>query len=316
MNDTNKRVVLSVGMLKVIGQPFFAFKEEYSYDLPNENIGRFEKEAEILKNMYSDVEPYTLRLLDPCLKDTDIVYAMIDILMEIYERCGINYKNALTSIVNNNIWAIADDKEKAYKIREKIKERVAEIFPPIDTESLHPNIYYKNYDKISESDFKKSAIYGSIVEKEFNTLLEELESGSDITKKNWERLKALCVQKKDPDSFSEMQRFYQMESVVNARVNNRKKGLFSLFMPEEDKPVIKEPQREMQLTEKTYTVDDESNAVFENMRNIVGMGELLYSRYDVVTGNADSNEKPGVLEFAKKMSIPFKEGIESMVDIF
>ena len=72
----------------------------------------------------------------------------------------------------------------------------------------------------------------------------------------------------------------------------------------------------MELTEKTYTVNDETNAVFENMRNIVGMGELLYSRYDVVTGNADSNEKPGVLEFAKKMSIPFKEGIESMVDIF
>lgn len=76
-----------------------------------------EKEVESylmeLKKNYKTLKPQEIKCIDPCCGSGNILAYLFDVLMQIYKECGYSTKDAVTSIIQNNIYGLDIDEHAA-----------------------------------------------------------------------------------------------------------------------------------------------------------------------------------------------------------
>lgn len=103
----------SLGRLWYEGHPGFD-KSEWKYYLdeaPQEP--QVEQQLEEIRAQYAKMEPEQLKVIDPCMGSGHILCYLFDVLMQIYLDNGYSKREAVRSILQNNLFGLDIDKRAA-----------------------------------------------------------------------------------------------------------------------------------------------------------------------------------------------------------
>lgn len=104
----------SLGRLWLEGHPNNALKSEWKYYLDEA-----EQEAEVqaqlaeIRKEYAMLKPEEIRCIDPCMGSGHILCYLFDVLVQIYEDYGHTAREAVSSIVEKNLWGLDIDDRAA-----------------------------------------------------------------------------------------------------------------------------------------------------------------------------------------------------------
>ena len=104
----------SLGRLWVEGHPDEALQSTWKYYLPEaEQEPQVQAQlAEICKE-YANIKPEDIRCIDPCMGSGHILCYLFDVLVQIYEAYGYSTREAVQSIVENNLYGLDIDDRAA-----------------------------------------------------------------------------------------------------------------------------------------------------------------------------------------------------------
>lgn len=100
----------SLGRLWVEGHPNDELKSEWKYYLDEaEQEADVQAQLDIIHKEYASITPEQIKCIDPCSGSGHILAYMFDVLMQIYEAYGYTAREAVRSIVENNIYGLDID---------------------------------------------------------------------------------------------------------------------------------------------------------------------------------------------------------------
>lgn len=106
----------SLGRLWVEGHPDEDLKNGWKYYL-EDAAQEPEMEAQLaeIRKEYAALEPADIRCIDPCMGSGHILVYLFDVLMQIYESVGYSRKEAVRSVIENNLYGLDID-DRAYQL--------------------------------------------------------------------------------------------------------------------------------------------------------------------------------------------------------
>lgn len=104
----------SLGRLWIEGHPNDELKSQWKYYLDEaEQEPEVQAQLAEIRKEYAALTPEQLRVIDPCSGSGHILAYMFDVLMQIYEAYGYTAREAVASIVENNIYGLDIDDRAA-----------------------------------------------------------------------------------------------------------------------------------------------------------------------------------------------------------
>ena len=104
----------SLGRLWAEGHPDTTIKSEWKYYLDEaEQDPDVQKQLDEIRKEYSALKPEEIRVIDPCSGSGHICAYLFDVLMQIYGDYGIQAREAVRSIIENNLWGLDIDERAA-----------------------------------------------------------------------------------------------------------------------------------------------------------------------------------------------------------
>jgi len=106
----------SLGRLWAEGHPNTEIKSEWKYYLEETNQEPdVQKQLDEVRKGYVTLKPEEIRVIDPCSGSGHILAYMFDVLVQIYGDYGIPARDAVRSIIENNLWGLDID-ERAVQL--------------------------------------------------------------------------------------------------------------------------------------------------------------------------------------------------------
>lgn len=127
-----------------------------------------------IKYIDEKINPEELTFFDPCMGSGHILVYAFDVLMKIYRECGYNDRDAVQSIIDNNLFGLDID-ERAYhlayfSIMMKARKYDRRFLTRKKSPKVYPIYEYTNINKTDNeevnyliSEFEKTKQYGSLV---------------------------------------------------------------------------------------------------------------------------------------------------------
>lgn len=104
----------SLGRLWLEGHPNDSLKSEWKYYLDeDEQEPEVQEQLEIIHKEYAGLMPEEIKVIDPCSGSGHILCVLFDVLIKIYEDFGHTAREAVTSILKNNLWGLDIDERAA-----------------------------------------------------------------------------------------------------------------------------------------------------------------------------------------------------------
>ena len=104
----------SLGRLWVEGHPNDELKSEWKYYLDEaEQEADVQAQLTTIRKEYASITPEQIKCIDPCSGSGHILAYMFDVLMQIYEAYGYTAREAVCSIIENNIFGLDIDDRAA-----------------------------------------------------------------------------------------------------------------------------------------------------------------------------------------------------------
>ena len=132
----------SLGRLWLKGHPNETLKTEWEYyiDQAEQNID-VKKTLELTNQVYSELRPEEIRCIDPCMGSGHILCVLFDVLVRIYEDYGYTAREAVASIVENNIWGLDIDERAAQLAYFAVMMKARQYDRRFFTRGIQPNVY-------------------------------------------------------------------------------------------------------------------------------------------------------------------------------
>ena len=104
----------SLGRLWVEGHPDETLKSNWKYYLEEaEQEPEVQAQLTEIRREYAGIKPEDIRCIDPCMGSGHILCYLFDVLMQIYEAYGYSTREAVHSIVENNLYGLDIDDRAA-----------------------------------------------------------------------------------------------------------------------------------------------------------------------------------------------------------
>lgn len=104
----------SLGRLWLEGHPNDALKSEWNYYLDEaEQETVVQAQLAEIRKEYATLKPEEIRVIDPCSGSGHILCVLFDVLVRIYEDYGYTVREAVNSIIKNNLWGLDIDERAA-----------------------------------------------------------------------------------------------------------------------------------------------------------------------------------------------------------
>lgn len=104
----------SLGRLWVEGHPNDDLKSKWDYYLEDaEQEESVQTQLAEIRKEYANLKPEDIRVIDPCSGSGHILAYFFDVLMQIYDSYGYTTREAVDSIVTNNIYGLDIDERAA-----------------------------------------------------------------------------------------------------------------------------------------------------------------------------------------------------------
>lgn len=155
----------SLGRIWVEGHPDDELKAKWKYYLDEaEQESDVQEQLEEMYKEYANLKPEDIRCIDPCMGSGHILCYMFDVLVQIYEGYGYTVREAVTSIVENNIYGLDIDKRATqlayFAVMMKARQYDRRYFSRKDEEGNlaipQPNVYVileSNHLNTSEMEY-------------------------------------------------------------------------------------------------------------------------------------------------------------------
>lgn len=246
----------SLGRLWLEGHPNDSLKSEWKYYLDEaEQEEEVKVELEKIRKEYAKLKPEEIKVIDPCSGSGHILCVLFDVLVRIYEDFGYTSREAVTSIVENNLYGLDIDERAAqlsyFAVMMKARQYDRRFFAKKD-EDGHPRIPQPRVYAIEESN--------GISSEALNELGHNLSSS--------ERDEAI---KQITGLITEMHDAKEYGSLIN--IEMRDWILLRRFAE------LKNDNGQMQLN-----LHGEVEAS-ETLQKIISIGEILAQKYEVVVTN-------------------------------
>ena len=203
----------SLGRLWVEGHPNDALKSQWKYYLEEaEQEPEVQKKLAEIRKEYVFLTPDQLKLIDPCSGSGHILAYMFDVLVQIYESYGYTTREAVASIVENNIYGLDIDDRAAQLAYFSVMMKACQYDRQFFNRGIQPHVYAiaeSNHvdlnvvDYFCNGDAKLRAAMDTIIRE----LYDAKEYGSIITvsQQDWDALYARFAEiKKDIDMSREV----------------------------------------------------------------------------------------------------------------
>ena len=207
----------SLGRLWVEGHPNDELKSGWKYYLEEaEQEPEVQAQLAEIRKEYATMTPEQIKCIDPCCGSGHILAYLFDVLVQIYESYGYTTREALESIVKNNLYGLDIDDRAAQLAYFAVMMKARQYDRRFFSRQIQPNIYAiqesNNVDRYAleyfcNGDVKLKAAMDSIIKemhdaKEYGSIL-------NITPVNFAALYARFDEIRDDISMSK-------ESVLNS----------------------------------------------------------------------------------------------------
>ncbi|MCI6194159.1 MAG: BREX-1 system adenine-specific DNA-methyltransferase PglX [Faecalibacterium sp.] len=243
----------SLGRLWYEGHPGFD-KSQWKYYLdeaPQEP--QVEQQLQEIRAQYAKMEPEQLKVIDPCMGSGHILCYLFDVLMQIYLDNGYSKREAVRSILENNLFGL------------DIDERAAQIayFSVMMKAREYDSGFLKRTHKDGSPDIPQLYVY-QVLESAYTD-----EKGNLQPKYSMNAVKAYGAE----DSYYKN----ALDGVLRSLVDAGEYGSLTQTVDLDWKKIF---ERFDQLKEHSLY-----NAELEELRKIVTISKLLGQKYDVVVTN-------------------------------
>lgn len=189
----------SLGRLWLEGHPNDDLKSQWKYYLEDakqpENV---QAQLDNIREKHKDLTPEDLLCIDPCSGSGHVLTYMFDVLVQIYETYGYTTREAVSSIVKNNLYGLDIDKRAAQLAYFSIMMKACQYDRRFLKRGIKPHIYAitESNHKIDDEIIDEFSNGDSKLKEAITTIKDELydakEYGSilTVTPQDWDMLYA------------------------------------------------------------------------------------------------------------------------------
>ncbi|MGN8764362.1 BREX-1 system adenine-specific DNA-methyltransferase PglX [Hornefia butyriciproducens] len=132
----------SLGRLWVEGHPNDDLKSNWKYYLDDAvQDPDVQKQLDDIHKEYSTLKPEDIRAIDPCMGSGHIICYMFDVLMQIYEAYGYTTRDAVSSIVQNNLYGLDIDERAAQLAYFSVMMKARQYDRRFLSRGIQPHVY-------------------------------------------------------------------------------------------------------------------------------------------------------------------------------
>lgn len=132
----------SLGRLWVEGHPNNDLKSNWKYYLDDaEQDPDVQKQLDDIHKEYSTLKPEDIRAIDPCMGSGHIICYMFDVLMQIYEAYGYTARDAVSSIVQNNLYGLDIDRRASQLAYFAVMMKACKYDRRFLSRGIQPHVY-------------------------------------------------------------------------------------------------------------------------------------------------------------------------------
>lgn len=172
---TRYMVQNTLGRLWCEGHPNFAKPENWKYYLTEapQTQDTQQKLAEIRKG-YAELQPEEIKVIDPCSGSGHILVHMFDTLMQIYNSVGYSDRDAVRSIIENNLYGL------------DVSDRAAQLsyFAVMMKARRYDKRFLTRKDENGKPDVPQAKVYaihesGELSDKQWKDVFAEFDNSAD-----------------------------------------------------------------------------------------------------------------------------------------
>lgn len=132
----------SLGRLWVEGHPNDELKSQWKYYLEEaEQEQEVQAQLAEIRKEYAALTPEQLKVIDPCCGSGHILAYLFDVLMQIYEACGYTTREAVASIVENNLYGLDIDDRAAQLAYFAVMMKARQYDRRFFSRGIQPHVY-------------------------------------------------------------------------------------------------------------------------------------------------------------------------------
>lgn len=131
----------SLGHLWLEGHPNAALKGKWKYYLDEaEQEPEVRKQLAEIRKEYANIKPEDIRCIDPCMGSGHILCYLFDVLMQIYQDYGHTQREAVASILQNNLYGLDIDDRAAQLAYFAVMMKARQYDRRFFSRHLQPNV--------------------------------------------------------------------------------------------------------------------------------------------------------------------------------
>ena len=132
----------SLGRLWIEGHPNDELKASWKYYL-EEAEQQQEVQAQLaeIRKEYASINPEQIKCIDPCCGSGHILVSLFDVLVQIYESYGYTTREAVESIVKNNLYGLEIDDRAAQLAYFAVMMKARQYDRRFFSRQIQPNVY-------------------------------------------------------------------------------------------------------------------------------------------------------------------------------
>ena len=132
----------SLGRLWLEGHPNAELHDGWKYYLDEaEQEPEVEAQLSKLREEYKTIKPEEIKVIDPCMGSGHILVYAFDVLMQIYTSAGWNQREAVQSILKNNLYGLDIDDRAAQLAYFAVMMKARQYDRRLLTRGIQPNIF-------------------------------------------------------------------------------------------------------------------------------------------------------------------------------
>ena len=186
----------SLGRLWVEGHPNDELKSQWKYYLDEaEQEPEVQTQLAEIRKEYAALTPDQLKVIDPCSGSGHILAYMFDVLMQIYEAYGYTTREAVASIVENNLYGLDIDDRAAQLAYFAVMMKARQYDRRFFSRGIQPHVYAivesNHVDKFAVEYFCNG---DATLKAAMDTIISELHDAKEygsiltVTQQDWSAL--------------------------------------------------------------------------------------------------------------------------------
>ena len=186
----------SLGRLWLEGHPNDDLKSEWKYYLDEaEQEPQVQTKLAAIRKEYAALTPEQIKCIDPCSGSGHILAYMFDVLMQIYEAYGYTAREAVASIVENNLYGLDIDDRAAQLASFAVMMKARQYDRRFFSRGIQPHVYaIVESNHISQYTVDYFANGDEKLKKAIRTIMDELHDAKEygsiltVTPQDWSAL--------------------------------------------------------------------------------------------------------------------------------